>query len=222
LPEILRRITSMQVSEAIDGVGIKPDNVYVIPPNKDISLLHDKLRLFDPTEKRGLRLPIDFFFRTLAEDRKDKSIGVILSGMGSDGMLGQRVIREASGLTLAQAPASASADAMPRSVIEAGLADIVAIPEEMPAQIVAYLKHHATTHDKRPTDGMIQGDLEKIIVLLRNQSGVALEGAFDRRDQLLSRPRGMGVSANGSDPCPLGGTTRRHDVTGVGAGLFQR
>ncbi len=171
LPEILRRFTSMQVSEAIDGVGIKPDNVYVIPPNKDISLLHDKLRLFDPTEKRGLRLPIDFFFRTLAEDRKDKSIGVILSGMGSDGMLGQRVIREASGLTLAQAPASASADAMPRSVIEAGLADIVAIPEEMPAQIVAYLKHHATTHDKRPTDGMIQGDLEKIIVLLRNQSG---------------------------------------------------
>jgi chemotaxis methyl-accepting protein methylase len=171
LPELLQRFTSMQVSEATDGVVVKPDSIYVIPPNKDISLLHGKLRLFDPTEKHGLRLPIDFFLKTLAEDRKEKAIGVILSGMGSDGMLGMRAIREAYGLTLVQEPASASADAMPRCVIESGLADIVAIPEELPAQILTYLKHPATTLNKIPNEGAVQGDLEKIIILLRNHGG---------------------------------------------------
>ena len=171
LPELLQRFTSMTVSEASDGAAVKPDCIYTIPPNKDISLLHGKLRLLDPTEKHGLRLPIDFFLQTLAQDRKEKSIGVILSGMGADGTLGLRAIKEHCGLTLVQEPGSASADAMPRSAIEAGLADIVAIPEELPAQIVAYLKHPATTHDKMPDEGAIQGDLEKIIVLLRNQGG---------------------------------------------------
>ena len=126
LPELLQRDTPMPVVEASDGMLVRPDCVYVIPPNKDLSLLHGALHLLDPTEKRGLRLPIDFFLRTLAADRQERAIGVILSGMGSDGMAGLAAIKEKGGLTLAQDPASARADSMPASAIKAGVVDIVA------------------------------------------------------------------------------------------------
>jgi two-component system CheB/CheR fusion protein len=79
LPELLQRDTPMPVVEASDGMLVRPDCVYVIPPNKDLSLLHGALHLLDPTEKRGLRLPIDFFLRTLADDRQENAVGVILS-----------------------------------------------------------------------------------------------------------------------------------------------
>jgi len=82
-----------------------------------MSILHGVLHLFEPTAPRGLRLPIDFFLRPLAEDRQNRSIGVILSGMGSDGTMGLRAIKEKAGLTLVQEPASAKFDSMPRSVI---------------------------------------------------------------------------------------------------------
>lgn len=172
LPELLQRTTKMVVTETIDHVTIKPNSIYVIPPNKDLSLLHDTLHLLDPIEQRGLRLPIDFFLRTLADDRQEKAIGVILSGMGSDGMFGLRAIKEKGGLTLVQEPASASAESMPKSAVEAGVADIVGLPEELPARIVAYLKHPAQRLISEPTDeGVIQSDLEKVVILLRDHSG---------------------------------------------------
>jgi two-component system CheB/CheR fusion protein len=104
---------------------VEPDCVYVIPPNKDLSLLHGVLHLLEPTAPRGLRLPIDFFFRSLADDLQDKGIGVILSGMGSDGTLGLRAIKEKAGVVFVQLPSSAKFDGMPRSAIDAGLADVV-------------------------------------------------------------------------------------------------
>ena len=92
LVELLQRGTAMQVIQVKDRTRVKPDCVYVIPPNSDMSILHGVLHLLAPVAPRGLRLPIDFFFRSLADDRQDQSIGVILSGMGSDGTLGLRVI----------------------------------------------------------------------------------------------------------------------------------
>src|SRR5512133_2546389 len=121
MPELLQRATDMQVFQVGDRMRVKPDCVYVIPPNKDMSILHDLLHLFDPTAARGLRLPIDFFLRSLAEDRQEQSIGVILSGMGSDGSQGLRAIKEQGGVTLVQEPVSAKFDSMPRSAINAGL-----------------------------------------------------------------------------------------------------
>jgi two-component system CheB/CheR fusion protein len=88
MPELLQRTTPMKVFQASDNLKVKPNCVYVIPPNKSLSLLHGALHLFNPVESRGLRLPIDIFFRSMADDRQDKSIGIILSGMGSDGSLG--------------------------------------------------------------------------------------------------------------------------------------
>ena len=83
---------------------VKANCVYVIPPNKDLSILHGVLHLLAPLAPRGLRLPIDFFFRALAEDQQEHSIGVILSGMGTDGTLGLRAIKEKGGSVFVQSP----------------------------------------------------------------------------------------------------------------------
>ena len=172
LPDLLKRFTAMPVTEAADGMVVMPDSVYIIPPNKDLSLLHGKLHLLEPIAPRGLRLPIDFFLRTLAEDRKEKAIGVILSGMGSDGVFGLRAIKEKAGLTLAQEPASAQAESMPRCAIEAGVADIVAAPEALPGRIADTLRH--PSHElplEPPTPADVLTALDKIIILLRDRSG---------------------------------------------------
>ncbi len=172
LPELLRHHTTMSVVEVTDGMLVRPDGVYVIPPNRDLSLLHGKLHLLMPIAPRGLRLPIDFFLRSLADDRKEYAIGVILSGMGSDGVFGLRAIKEKAGLTLVQEPASAQADSMPRSAIEAGVADIVATPDAMPGRIADTLRHpsHVLPIDP-PAPAEIINALDKIVILLRERSG---------------------------------------------------
>jgi chemotaxis methyl-accepting protein methylase len=172
LPGLLQRFTAMRVVEVEDRMAVAPDCVYVIPPNKDLSLLHGRLRLLEPFAPRGLRLPIDFFLRSLAEDRQERAVGVILSGMGSDGVFGLRAIKEKGGLTLAQEPASAQAESMPRSAIEAGVADIVAPAEVLPQRIVQYLGHPA---HMLPRELSGQADvlsaLDQVIILLRERSG---------------------------------------------------
>jgi len=95
----------------------------VIPRNKDLSILRGVLHLLPQTSPRGLNLPIDFFFRSLADDQQERSLGVILSGMGSDGTLGLRAIKERAGATFVQALSSAKFEGMPRSAIDAGLAE---------------------------------------------------------------------------------------------------
>ena len=129
LVELLQRHTLMPVAEAQDQMQVEPDHVYVIPPGHDLSILQGALHLLEPPEPHGLRLPIDFFFKSLADDRQQNSIGVILSGMGSDGTQGLRAIREAAGACFVQTPASAQFDSMPRSAIDAGVADVVATAE---------------------------------------------------------------------------------------------
>jgi len=172
MPELLQRTTRMEVFQVTDRMPVKPDCVYVIPPNKDMSVLHGVLHLFEPAESRGLRLPIDFFLRSLAEDRQERSIGVILSGMGSDGTMGLRAIKEKSGLVVVQEPASAKFDSMPRSAIDAGLADIVAPVEELPVKIVAYLRHiPALVSPAQALEDKEQSALEKVVILLRTKTG---------------------------------------------------
>ena len=172
LVELLQRSTSMPVVEVSDRLAVEPNSVYVIPPNKDMSLLHGVLHLFAPVAPRGLRLPIDFFLRSLADDCQEHSIGVILSGMGSDGTLGLRAIKEKAGATFVQNPATAQFDGMPRSAVDAGLADVVAAVEELPLKINAYLKHLPTlVLPDLPVEAKIQSNLEKILILIRAQTG---------------------------------------------------
>lgn len=175
MPELLHRHTEMPVCHADNHMNVAPNHVYVLPPNKDLSILHGKLYLLDPTEKHGSRLPIDFFFRALAADQQEYSVGVILSGMGSDGSLGLRAIKERAGLSLAQDPASAAFSGMPMSAINAGLADIVATANELPGRICAYYKDVPILSVRRPAPPpATSGEdawLEKIMILLRERSG---------------------------------------------------
>jgi two-component system CheB/CheR fusion protein len=169
--ELLQRGTPMPVIQVTDRLKVEPDTVYVIPPNKDMSILKGVLHLFAPVAPRGLRLPIDFFFRTLADDLQERSVGVILSGMGSDGTLGLRAIKEKAGVVFVQAPASAKFDGMPRSAIDAGLADVVAVVEELPGKIITYLQHTPLlTHPDLILKDKAQSALEKIFILLRLQT----------------------------------------------------
>lgn len=172
MPELLQRGTQMKVTQVKDRTRVRPDCIYVIPPNKNMSILHGFLHLFEPSEKRGQRLPIDFFFSSLAMDQQQKAVGVILSGMASDGTEGLRDIKGKGGLAVAQKPSSAKFDSMPRSVIDAGLAEIVAPAEELPRRIIAHLKHvpNAAPADA-PVESSMCGAVEKILILLRSRTG---------------------------------------------------
>lgn len=173
LPELLQRASAIPVLQITDRMRVEPGHVYVIPPNKDLSIVHGVLHLLVPVAPRGLRLPIDFFLRSLAEDLKERSIGVVLSGMGSDGTQGLRAIREHAGAVFVQTPDTAKFDGMPRSAIDAGLADVVAPVDELPGKISEYLRHarHVALPERPVTDSETQSGLEKIIGLLRSATG---------------------------------------------------
>ena len=172
MPELLQRTTGMKVVQVKDRTLVQANCVYVIPPNKDMSILHGVLHLLEPASPRGMRLPIDFFLRSLAQDQQEHSIGVILSGMGSDGTLGLRAIKEKGGVVLVQEPATAKFDGMPRSAIDAGLADIVAPVDELPVRILTYLQRTSLPHSPGLTlEDKTQSALEKAIILLRTHTG---------------------------------------------------
>lgn len=172
MPELLQRATRMPVQQARNRLAVRPDHLYVIPPNRDMSILHGVLYLFEPAAPRGQRLPIDFFLRSLAEDCRQLAVGVILSGMGSDGTDGLRKIKENAGLALAQDPASAAFPAMPQSAIDAGLADVVAPAAQLPSRIMAGLRcgPHAGAEEAL-NDGQLQSGLEKVLILMRLHNG---------------------------------------------------
>jgi chemotaxis methyl-accepting protein methylase/PAS domain-containing protein len=193
MPELLQRATDMKVVQVKDRTKVQPDCVYVIPPNKDMSILHGFLHLLDPAAPRGLRLPIDFFLRSLALDQQEHSIGVILSGMGSDGTLGLRAIKEKAGVVLVQDPATAKFDGMPRSAVDAGLADIVAPVEDLPGKILTYLQSMPPiTRTEVALEYKMQSALDKVVILLRTRTGH--DFSLYKRNTLYRRiERRMGI-----------------------------
>jgi two-component system CheB/CheR fusion protein len=169
LPELIQRKTGMKVLQIIDQLKVRANHVYVIPPNKSLSILNGVLHLFEPKESRGLRLPIDIFLRSLAADSKENSVGIILSGMGSDGCLGIRSIKEQNGLVMVQEPSSAKFDSMPSNAIRAVAVDIVAPVEQLPAKLIKFLKFFPV--NKTEIEAINKSSIEKIVILLRDQSG---------------------------------------------------
>ncbi len=171
MPQLLQRNTGLQVIQAVDDLLVEPNHIYVIPPNKSMSILNGYLHLFEPIETRGLRLPIDVFFRSLADDRHEKSIGIILSGMGSDGSLGLKAIKEQNGIVLVQDPMSSKFNGMPASAIDAVTPDIIAPANELPAKLIGLLNYSPALTRNFATDDKNKTNLEKIIILLRSQTG---------------------------------------------------
>ena len=183
LCELISRYTSMQVFEVEDGMTVQINCVYVIPPSRDMALLHGTLQLIDPHVHHGQRLSIDYFFRSLAQDQHELAIGIVFSGTACDATLGLSAIKGEGGLVMAQSPDSAEFDGMPRSAIATGLMDYELPPGEMPAKLMDYATH-AFRNRVRLTAGTTAGTtavtraitrdgsaLKKIFVLLRSFTG---------------------------------------------------
>jgi len=172
LPELLQHYSQLPVVQVRDITPIEADHVYVAPPGFEVTLLHGVLHLLKPVAPRGLQLPIDFFLRALALDQQANAAGVILSGMGSDGTLGLRALKEKAGGVFVQTPETATFDAMPRNAVDSGLADVVASADQLPGKIMAYFAHPlvAGPLDERTVD-RLHGALEKILILVRAQTG---------------------------------------------------
>jgi two-component system CheB/CheR fusion protein len=169
--DLLRAYTRMPVVEIADRVYVEADHVYVIPPNATLSIAHGALHTMTP---RSRGMTIDDFFGSLAEDQGDNAIGVILSGSGSDGTLGLTAIKEAGGLTFAQAPESSAFDSMPRSAAATGSVDFVLAVEDIPARLVEQVRHLARLKAERRLDGFreeVRKNLAKITTLLRAKTG---------------------------------------------------
>ncbi|UOQ81276.1 chemotaxis protein CheB [Hymenobacter sp. 5414T-23] len=148
LVEVLQGFTSLPVTQATDGQRVQRDHVYVIPPNSDLSLLHGVLLLLAPTQPQGRRLPIDFFLQSLAKDAQDRAICIILSGLGSDGTIGLKMVMENFGMVMVQQPDTALFDSMPRSAIATEFVDFVLPPEDMPGKLLEYIERPLLTRPR--------------------------------------------------------------------------
>ena len=169
--ELLRAYTRMPVVEIADRAQVEADHVYVIPPNATLSIAHGALHTMTP---RSRGMTIDDFFGSLARDQGDNAIGVILSGSGSDGTVGLTAIKEAGGLTFAQAPESSAFDSMPRSAAATGSVDFILAVEDIPARVVEQVRHLARLKAERKLDGFqeeVRKNLAKITTLLRSKTG---------------------------------------------------
>ncbi len=172
--ELLSRRTTMEVLRVQDGMPVEPNRIYLIPPKKNMIMFHGKLLLTEQERGHTVNLPIDIFMRSLAEDRGEKAIGVILSGTGSDGMRGVRAIKEAGGMVMAQDESSAKFDGMPRSAISTGLVDFTLAPEEMPEQLLSYVQHPYATSGQGEAAQLLadEDSLTKVLALVQRASGV--------------------------------------------------
>jgi two-component system CheB/CheR fusion protein len=173
LRELVGRYTRMQVLEIEDGMVVEPNCTYIIPPNHDLAILNGTLQLLEPGAPRGHRCPIDFFFRSLAQEQRAGAICIVLSGTGSDGTQGVRAIKAEGGMVMAQNSESTEYDGMPRSAIATGMVDFVLPPAEMPAQLVAYVAHTLGKNNGAVSSPGLRVDdaLKKIFMLIRVQTG---------------------------------------------------
>jgi two-component system, chemotaxis family, CheB/CheR fusion protein len=171
LSGLLAPHTRMPVEQAKDGMSIAADHVYVIPPDCNMGIMNGTLHLLPRRKGAAQHMPIDFFLRSLAEDQKNNAIGVILSGTASDGALGMRAIKGEGGITMAQDPATARYDGMPRAAIGAGAIDVVLPIEQLAAEITKIGRH---PYVRLPSVDLAEdGDqLKRIFFLLRQASGV--------------------------------------------------
>ncbi len=180
LAEILQRATAMPVREVTSSMAIASDTVYVIPPNTELTVMSGVLHLVEPAEPRGMRLPIDVLFCSLAREQGDRAIGVVLSGMGSDGTLGLQAIKSQGGLTVAQEPQTAQFDSMPRSAIAAGAVDVTGPAADLPRRILLVTTaQEPSGFPASSREAASEADLSAILDVLRVRS---------KRDLTLYKP----------------------------------
>lgn len=168
LPEILQEYTSLKIMPIANGLKIEANHIYVLPPGKISFIQKGILFLTDFTNETRAH-PIDYFFRSLAEDQGRKAICIILSGTGSDGTLGLRAISKQKGLVIAQMAKSASYDVMPKSAINTGLVDYIFLPQQIYPFLLNYVAHFGK--EKTPLPASIAEEIQQILSLLKNTTG---------------------------------------------------
>ncbi|EKQ52053.1 MAG: methylase of chemotaxis methyl-accepting protein [Methanobacterium sp. Maddingley MBC34] len=172
MADLMSRYTPLKVVQAKDGMKVEHDHLYIIPPNKDMGMMNGTIQLMEPIEPHGMRLPINFFLKNLAEDQKENSIAIIFSGFGSDGTLGIKSIKAVGGMVMAQEPDTADSSSMPTRAIETGLVDFILPPEEMPEKLISYVESsHKTIKKILTPKEETERELQKIFMLLRNRTG---------------------------------------------------
>ena len=183
MASLLSKSTGMNVAQAKDGATVRANHVYTIPPNKFLSLKDGKLYLTETIKRDGLKMPIDFFFRSLAENRRENAIAVLFSGSGSDGTLGIREIHGLSGLVIVQDPKTAQFDSMIQHALATGMVDYTLPVRQIPGAILEFVQHsHAPTKSparerggagRHRVDSRITGESDqKRFSLLTNQPTV--------------------------------------------------
>jgi two-component system, chemotaxis family, CheB/CheR fusion protein len=175
LTELLSKKTAMPVEEVTDGIRVQPNHVYVIPPNASMSISDHTLRLRPREESRGIHMSIDHFMRSLAEVQRNRAIGVILSGSGTDGTLGMAEIQAQGGVTFAQDEATAKYDGMPRSVVAAGCVDYVLAPKGIALELARIARHPYVSRETEtgaPAIPIETAGLNSVFQLLRRSTGV--------------------------------------------------
>jgi two-component system, chemotaxis family, CheB/CheR fusion protein len=172
LPELLHHFTNMPVISVEDSMTLKPDHVFVCPPGKNLAVLKRRLHLSEPGKYNAANLPIDHFLRSLADDIQEMSVGIILSGTGTDGTLGLKAIKGVSGMTLVQAPQTAKFDGMPNSAILMGDVDFILPAEQIGQKLIQYSKgpYFTNIHTVEAEALVAPEPIQKIFVLLRNRT----------------------------------------------------
>jgi two-component system CheB/CheR fusion protein len=170
MDELLTPHTQLAVHRAEDGMEVEADHIYLMPARSEMIVSGGRLRLTDREPAKGLSLPIDSFFRSLAEDAGSQGIAIVLSGTGSDGSRGIRAVHEAGGLVIAQSEASAKFDGMPRSAVETGIVDLVLPPEEIGDTLARYVAHDGELASKASAEG--HDVMTRIFELLKQESGI--------------------------------------------------
>ena len=177
LSDLISRYTRMRVFEVEDDMVVQENCAYIIPPGCDMAFMNGCLQLLAPGSPRGQRLPIDFFFRSLAQDQRERAICIVLSGTGSDGTQGLRAVKAEGGMVMVQTPESTEYDGMPRSAINTGLVDFVVPAAEMPAKLLAYAaRAFRAIAPVQATIPSFDDIAKKIHVLLRAQTGHDFSG----------------------------------------------
>ena len=171
MQELLSKHASMPVYRSEDGMDAQANSIYLIPPSKNMKIFHGKILLMNQDRSAyGINLPIDIFFRSLAEDQGQHAIGIVLSGTGSDGTRGIRSIKEVGGMVMVQSEESAKFDGMPRSAISTGCADYILTPEEMSAQLISFVKHPYAAREKK-SDSILTNEtgLTRLFSMIREK-----------------------------------------------------
>ena len=172
MDELLARRTRIPIRHVEDGMPVEPDHVYLIPPKKEMIISGGKLLLSERDQKQELSLPIDVFFRSLAQDCGDRAVAVVLSGGGSDGSRGVKAVRDVGGLVVVQNAESAQFDGMPRNARDAGVATFVLAPEEMPAAICRAPPPRARRRARRRRSSRRSPGLNAVYRMLATEFGI--------------------------------------------------